>query len=224
MVFSLSARQEAIRKRVFGVEQGKNNSRLFSQLIRHTEAVAKDSGIDLVWIDESKQQGQSFGERYANAFQGLFEQGYDRVISIGSDCPDLSVGILKQALNSLADNQLVLGPVLDGGVYLIGIGKAAFSYDRFRALPWNSSQLLGGLRHYAGQRLQVICLKILADIDDYQSVLTYLNSFSGTFFSRLLICLLLPDVGYQPEAHLVMASQAIAADHRLRAPPCRYIQ
>src|SRR3954463_8606445 len=35
------------------------------------------------------QRGQSFGERLSNAFDELAQRGYDQIVIIGRDCPEL---------------------------------------------------------------------------------------------------------------------------------------
>ncbi len=222
MVFSLSAQQEVARKAIFGPEQRENSNRLFHRLIKHTASVAKDSGIDLVWIDEHQQQGDSFGERYANAFQKLFDQGYDQVISIGNDCPELTADILRKAQDILASDTLVLGPVVDGGVYLVGLSKEAFAFDEFRSLPWNSAQLFDSLKRYgqSHRSLRLHCLELLADIDDYLSLLLYLSLFSTSSFTRFLLCLLTePGVAYALHSQVATSAASMGVTNPLRAPP-----
>ncbi len=43
------------------------------------------------------------------------------ILVIGSDCPDINEDILQQALQSLAEQEVVIGPTYDGGYYLIGV-------------------------------------------------------------------------------------------------------
>ncbi len=43
-----------------------------------------------------------------------------QVILVGTDIPGLSTGIMTAALAALDATQLVLGPAIDGGFYLIG--------------------------------------------------------------------------------------------------------
>lgn len=67
------------------------------------------------------QQGNDLGERMRNAFQSVFEQQYQKVVIIGSDCYELTSEILQQAFIKLNTTDVVIGPAKDGGYYLLGI-------------------------------------------------------------------------------------------------------
>lgn len=84
-----------------------------------------DVAIETKWEGRDKfvQQGDDLGARMKNAFANGFEQGYKRIIGIGSDLPDMNVGILEEAIQSLTDADTVFGPSADGGYYLLGMTK-----------------------------------------------------------------------------------------------------
>jgi len=44
-------------------------------------------------------------------------------VLIGSDSPDLPDELIRQAFDSLAENDVVLGPATDGGFVLVGMKK-----------------------------------------------------------------------------------------------------
>ncbi len=68
------------------------------------------------------QRGRGFGERIENALADLCAGGYDRVVVVGRDCPDLTAAEISTAFVRLeTDCSLVLGPDQGGGCYLIGI-------------------------------------------------------------------------------------------------------
>lgn len=68
-----------------------------------------------------KQKGNSLGERMENAFQTVFQDGYESCILIGTDIPELKSSYMEQAFHQLRMKDVVLGPTLDGGYYLIGM-------------------------------------------------------------------------------------------------------
>lgn len=70
-----------------------------------------------------QQTGEGLGERMSNAFAETFSAGYDRVCIIGTDHPTIESGLIDSAFASLADNDLVVGPSLDGGYYLMGMKR-----------------------------------------------------------------------------------------------------
>ena len=67
------------------------------------------------------QKGDDLGKRMQFAFEQAFEDGYSKVIIIGSDCPDLSPQLINKAFEALNNHQTVIGPSEDGGYYLLGM-------------------------------------------------------------------------------------------------------
>jgi rSAM/selenodomain-associated transferase 1 len=47
----------------------------------------------------------------------------DRIVLIGSDSPDLPRDILDEAFEALHQHDVVVGPTLDGGYYLLGLAR-----------------------------------------------------------------------------------------------------
>ncbi len=86
------------------------------------------------------QIGDDVGIRMNQAFETLFARGYQRVLLVGTDVPTLPLDHFKQALTMLEQHDLVLGPALDGGYYLIGIKRPI--QDLFRDIPWSTDQVL----------------------------------------------------------------------------------
>ena len=101
-VFSLSAKKEAERKPLFGAHKKNISEYFFKIQNQKTLAIANKSGVDVVWLDEKKQKGTNFSERFSNAYKSLFQQGYEKVISIGNDTPNLTAKHLKKAIHLLS--------------------------------------------------------------------------------------------------------------------------
>ncbi|HYF84627.1 MAG TPA: TIGR04282 family arsenosugar biosynthesis glycosyltransferase [Clostridia bacterium] len=64
------------------------------------------------------------GNRMHQAIKECLSEGYDKCLLIGTDIPTVSEEMLNTALKLLDDNEIVIGPTLDGGYYLIGMTKA----------------------------------------------------------------------------------------------------
>ena len=86
------------------------------------------------------QVGDDLGARMNQAFQTLFAQRYRQVLLVGTDVPTLPLDHFKQALTALEPHDLVLGPALDGGYYLIGLKRPA--PELFADIPWSTDQVL----------------------------------------------------------------------------------
>ncbi|MCH8193298.1 MAG: TIGR04282 family arsenosugar biosynthesis glycosyltransferase, partial [Planctomycetes bacterium] len=87
------------------------------------------------------QEGQSLGERLEYAFVHAYSLGFDRVIVIGSDSPDLPTSLLDRALRSLRCHDAVIGPCDDGGYYLIGFHVDSFCPSVFRHIEWSTGKV-----------------------------------------------------------------------------------
>lgn len=67
------------------------------------------------------QEGDDLGVRMKKAFAQAFDEGFEKVVIIGSDCPDVTPEILQQAFSYLDEKPVVIGPAHDGGYYLLGM-------------------------------------------------------------------------------------------------------
>jgi uncharacterized protein len=92
-----------------------------------------------------------------------------RLLLIGSDCPDLSADIMEEAFNALTTHDLVLGPAFDGGYYLIGTRRESSSlicHTLFRDIPWSTADVYTTTKIRAEQyQLRCHTLTRLHDID-----------------------------------------------------------
>jgi rSAM/selenodomain-associated transferase 1 len=87
------------------------------------------------------QHGADLGAKMENAFADAFLKGYDEVLVIGSDSPDLSVSILQASFMELGEHDMVIGPTFDGGYYLLGFKQPAFIQDVFRGISWSTEEV-----------------------------------------------------------------------------------
>lgn len=120
------------------------------------------------WLREDlvlRMQGPgSLGRRMQEAFARGFSQSERKVVLIGTDCPELTPKVLEEALTRLDQVDLVLGPALDGGFYLIGLARPADLL--WREIEWGSERVLAQtLANAEKERLSSTLLEPLADID-----------------------------------------------------------
>ena len=89
-------------------------------------------------LDYLPQPQGDLGLRLECGFQQLLRD-YSQVIALGTDSPDLPVEYIVRAIEALQENDVVIGPALDGGYYLIGLRKPYF--DLFQDIPWSTSKV-----------------------------------------------------------------------------------
>jgi uncharacterized protein len=85
------------------------------------------------------QRGRDIGEKMKNALMDLFTFGARKAAVVGVDLPDLDRDIIKRSFLELDSADIVIGPALDGGYYLIGM-KMLFP-ELFRGIPWSSDKV-----------------------------------------------------------------------------------
>jgi rSAM/selenodomain-associated transferase 1 len=121
------------------------------------------------------QRGDDLGARMANAADEMFRRGYQRVLLVGTDLPDLPESVYQDALTLMATHDVILGPSSDGGYYLIGLSRPA--PDLFRDIPWSTDQVLGvTLRKAQEAALATAQLPMHRDIDTLDDLLSLLNT------------------------------------------------
>lgn len=127
---------------------------VYKELVQITEAETErldgvtvhiyfsDQIIESKWPNKQKfvQSGKDLGERMQQAFQHGFDQGFTKIIGVGSDLPDLNAELMNEGLNALENNDTVFGPSEDGGYYLLGMNRMINSI--FENKEWSTSGLL----------------------------------------------------------------------------------
>lgn len=192
LIFTRTDEQEASAK-TFVQGIGKNgNQAIARQLIHHAIRTASKIGLPIVVSTSEEQIGETFCERFANTIESVFAKGYENVVAIGNDCPSLTPGLLLDAAQQLESFGLVLGPAMDGGVYLAGISQNDYGRTAFMALPWETPNLQEGFDTYAKTLCTTpVWLAQKADIDNSYDLFAALNRLgSGHPLRRKLAGLL----------------------------------
>ncbi len=102
------------------------------------EATTEPALFDPKWPVVPQVEGP-LGHRLAVAFEHLLKQSGDRAVIIGTDSPDLPIAYLKRAFQRLKHRDVVIGPAMDGGYYLIGLRAPAPAI--FANIAWGTSKV-----------------------------------------------------------------------------------
>lgn len=126
---------------------------------------ASHFGTDLPCV---AQTDGDLGQRMHAAFGHMLREAMSAVI-IGTDCPDLSSGLISMAFDALRASDLVLGPARDGGYYLIGLRRPVPSL--FENMDWSTSTVLAStIERASSLGLCVHLLPTLSDVDEPQDL------------------------------------------------------
>ncbi len=158
---------------------------IYLHLSSHTRAITENLMVDKViyysnfvdtedaWTNsifqKKVQTGNDLGEKMQNAFATEFNNGYEKIIVIGTDCLELTNGIIQQGFDCLKKYDAVIGPAKDGGYYLLGMKKLA--PELFINKKWSSdtvaSDTINDLTRLGHNFTQ---LPQLSDVDEEQDL------------------------------------------------------
>ena len=125
------------------------------------------------------QPAGNLGRRLAAAFRTVFAQGARAAVVVGTDVPDLSAGIVAEALALLARYPAVIGPDHEGGYYLLGM-KMLYADLFLRDLAWGTNRVFGHtLRIMRDLDLVPAFLPVLVDVDNVGDLQRWLESRGG---------------------------------------------
>ena len=208
ILFTSDPGKEAFRKNV-----GKNcsqNREIYRAFLRHTLGIATaaqeqgdfdiiiaSEGKDLPGIEEVcgaspetkplillEQRGNCFDSRFKHTLNAVFEMGYQEVVIIGNDCPDITPQILQTAFDNLSRGETVVGPAKDGGFYLLGITE--YNPALFVRISWGSASVFQQVcRNISALQQSRYLLPCLGDIDSYRDLIAWLCSPCTNWANRL---------------------------------------
>ncbi len=175
---------------------------LFRGFVRTMLATCRSTGFDTVischpdhpvsdyreWLgsgfDFMVQKGLNLGHKMRDAFEQGFVRGFDRVILTGSDLPHLPAATLDEAAKSVETCDVVIGPALDGGYYLVAMKQDRFFPEMFDDIPWSTPDVLNiTLKKLAEGRRKPFLLTAIRDIDTLED-LNAVTAETGLFSSH----------------------------------------
>lgn len=120
------------------------------------------------------QNGKDLGEKMRNAFDYVFRLGYSKVCIIGTDCPNLSYHIIKDAYNQLDKADIIIGPAKDGGYYLMGM---KFLHEfLFCNVEWGTEKVQNQtFNNISSAGLSYSLLEELVDVDTFEDLNKLIN-------------------------------------------------
>ena len=152
---------------------------IYQKLLEHTRAVCKKVDVDKLifysdfiaendnWngFEKRLQIRGNLGGKMQAAFSEILKMGFTNAVIIGSDCLEVTAAIIDEAFSQLNNWDVVVGPAVDGGYYLLGMSKL---YPvLFKNKSWSTSAVLQQtLDTITDLQLSFYLLPELRDIDE----------------------------------------------------------
>lgn len=192
IIFAKAPKPGFAKTRLIPALGSEGAAELAQQMLSHTlhEALAADIGIvelrvtpsiaDAAWDDFQFPQGivivdqgeGDLGARMARAARRAIEQG-ESVILLGTDCVEISAGLLQEASQILHDHDAVVHCTIDGGYALLGLNQ--FRSLLFGNMPWSTDAVASiTLARFGQLGWSVHVGQMLHDVDEPQD-LKYLH-------------------------------------------------
>ncbi|MCB0395621.1 MAG: TIGR04282 family arsenosugar biosynthesis glycosyltransferase [Flavobacteriales bacterium] len=125
-------------------------------------------------FEPCRQPEGDLGERMDAAFRDAFRDGASKAVIIGSDCPYITAHVIEEAFDMLDHHDVVIGPSMDGGYYLLG--STAYHPWIFEGMPWSSSGLLEQtIKAVSGHGRRYRLLHELQDVDTEEDLVRWQN-------------------------------------------------
>ena len=157
IVFAREPRPGSVKTRLAATLGKQKATEIYARLLEHALSLARHSGFAQRYLfcaatDEQDyfnarlrdsgwrvvvQSGGDLGERMFNAFETVLAEAPFAVLT-GSDIADSRSADLEQAREVLATDRrhAVIGPVADGGYWLLGLPRARTTY--FADIAWGT--------------------------------------------------------------------------------------
>ena len=173
----------ATKTRLMPFLNGEECAKIHTCFVQDIYAKAKEAGADLFVFytprDEKKlleqfldseaiflpQHGDDLGERMKNAIGITLRMGYEKVVLIGTDIPQIHPETLRNAFDSLDEKDIVIHPTFDGGYYLIGMKKEYHSIWKIERYGTNTV-IYDTLQHMKNEKLSTAVGQMYYDVDD----------------------------------------------------------
>ncbi len=201
----------------FGLNR-KGFSKLYKFFVNKTLKTVEEAGLPLIEAYSDQQVGDTFNERLTHSLALVTQKGFERVIIIGNDSPELSVSDIHSADHALDNGQSALGRDARGGVYLIGLDLSKIDSSTLAGIQWHSTSVYDQLSLQLGDVYKLTDKRDINKIEDLRVLLKCTSALSQgvrKFLKLILVSLITVTRGYQLIEHLILQN------HLDRGPPHR---
>lgn len=123
------------------------------------------------------QKGDDIGLKMSDAFDRAFIQGFEQVLLMGTDIPDLPGEFIEKGFNALNTNDAVIGPSTDGGYYIIGFNRNTFLSQAFENIEWSTEKVFQEtVNIFVKNENDLYILPEWRDIDIFEDLIEFMKS------------------------------------------------
>lgn len=138
----------------------------------HIHYAAENLEPMVAWLGKDyrfiAQLGDGLGARLTNGMETEFASGAHKLIFLGGDCPFVDQEIIEESFIALDRNEVVIGPAVDGGYYLIGMKQNRA--ELFEGIHWGSETVFADTVEICRSKgLSHAILPEISDVDDMES-------------------------------------------------------
>lgn len=135
------------------------------KVVYYSEFIDREDNWDNQLYIKKRQEGATLGDRMYHAFEEAFRNGFTSVCIIGTDCFELTPGIINEGFLKLKSTDAVIGPAKDGGYYLLGMNK--LYREVFRNKAWGTNTVLHNtINDFNKIKVNYTTLPTLRDVDE----------------------------------------------------------
>lgn len=132
--------------------------------VYYSKVIQKNDRWDESIFHKKIQVHGNLGVKMATAFKENFDAGFEKILIIGSDCAEINEDDIHNAFQALDESEVVIGPAIDGGYYLLGM--RAFIPSLFQDKSWSTPDLINEtISTLKKQQISFSLLKEKSDID-----------------------------------------------------------
>lgn len=158
-------------------------------MLKKTETTAAQTGLPVYIADGNGAPGTDFGSRLSYAVSSVLELGYERVLILPNDVPELKQEHLDALNTALGSQDLICLQDKRGGVAAMGISRNGFSSLAFAPIRWESTHVLSDLIHLYGTSVFAGSVTALSDINSCTDLIAFIQYSFGYFRNWLLAAL-----------------------------------
>ncbi|MFC4262885.1 DUF2064 domain-containing protein [Ferruginibacter yonginensis] len=197
----------------------KHGAAYFQYLNRIVFQKVQKTGLPFFIFSEKEQVGKTFGEKISNAVNAVFEKGFQNIMIVGNDSPQLQTKHLLKAHQQILLGNTVIGKNCRGGAYLIAFNKKWYQHQPFKNVSWQSNQLYHDLCGLFTNTIN-IGLPTLIDINAKADAVAVFSTLAYTCqLKKLLVNLLQYTQLFATNLFFQLYLQPIVSHKGLRAPP-----